>query len=223
LLGRLPQRRGESYKRVRAKVGRGSLIHVDRNTYSVDSRLIGERVAVRVYAEHLEVWYGQKLVERLPRLRGRNKHRINYRHVIEWLVRKPGAFENYRYREDLFPTSRFRMAYDALRESQAERADKEYLQILYLAAQQSESAVDEALRVLLAEDRPMTAQSVESLVGREEEIPAVTEVTVEEFDLSHFDDLFTGKEVWDGFQERCEGDVDGILASVAPADVSGEF
>lgn len=223
LLRRLPERRRESYKRVWARVGPGSLIHVDRNTYSVDSRLIGERVAVRVYAEHLEVWYGQKLVERLPRLRGRNKHRINYRHVIEWLVRKPGAFENYRYREDLFPTSRFRMAYDALREFQAERADKEYLQILYLAARESESAVDEALRVLLAEDRPITAKSVESLVGREEEIPAVTEVTVEEFDLSDFDDLFTGKEVWNGLEEGCEGDVDGVLASVAPAHVSRRF
>jgi hypothetical protein len=143
--------------------------------------------------------------------------------VIEWLVRKPGAFENYRYREDLFPTSRFRMAYDALRESQAERADKEYLQILYLAARESESAVDEALRALLAEDRPMTAKSVESLVGGEEEIPAVTEVIVEEFDLSDFDDLFTGKEVWNGFEEGCEGNVDGVLASVASAHVSAEF
>jgi len=36
---------------------------------------------------------------------------------IEWLMRKPGAFENYRYQEDLFPTSRFRMAYDALKET----------------------------------------------------------------------------------------------------------
>ena len=223
LLRRLPERRRESYKRVPAKVGIGSLIHVDRNTYSVNSRLVGERVHVRVYAEHLEVWYAQKLVERLPRLRGRNKHRINYRHVIDWLVRKPGAFENYRYREELFPTSWFRMAYDALRESRAERADKEYLQILHLAAQQSESAVDEALRVLLAGDRVIEADSVKLLVDREEEIPAVTEVTVEEFDLSHFDNLFHDKEVWDGFQDGCERDVDGPFASVAPADVSGEF
>ena len=60
-----------------------------------------------------------RVVERFPRLRGQGKHTINYRHVIDWLVRKPGAFENYRYREDLFPTSRFRMAYDALRETHA--------------------------------------------------------------------------------------------------------
>ena len=93
----------------------GSLIHVERNSYSVNSRLIGAQVEARLYLDHVEVWYGQRKVEDLPRLRGRGKHRIDYRHIIEWLVRKPGAFENYRYQEDLFPTSRFRMAYDALK------------------------------------------------------------------------------------------------------------
>src|SRR5208283_376998 len=112
-LRRLPERRRESYKRVDVRVDRGSLIHVDRNTYSVPSRLMRERVDVRLYVEHVEVWYAQQEVERFPRLRGRQKHAVNYRHIIDWLVRKPGAFANYMYREELFPTSRFRMAYDA--------------------------------------------------------------------------------------------------------------
>lgn len=111
----------------------------------------------------------------------------NYRHIIDWLVRKPGAFENYLYREALFPTSRFRMAYDALRQSHGERGTKEYLGILYLAARQSETAVDEALRALLASGQPVTRRAVEALVQRAEEVPAVTEVTVEEVDLSSFD------------------------------------
>ena len=117
----LPARRMESAKRERVKVDSGSLIHVERNAYSVNSRLIGERVEARLYLDHVEVWYGQRKVEDLPRLRGRSKHRVDYRHIIEWLVRKPGAFENYRYQEDLFPTSRFRMAYDALKETTPSR------------------------------------------------------------------------------------------------------
>ena len=68
------------------------------------SRLIGERVEARLYAERVEVWYAQKRVERLPRLRGRGKHRIDYRHVIDWLVRKPGAFADYRYRDGSVPS-----------------------------------------------------------------------------------------------------------------------
>jgi hypothetical protein len=222
-LRRLPERRQESYKRLSVRVDRGSLIHADRNTYSVSSRLMGEWVEVRLYVEHVEVWYAQKEVERFARLRGRRKYRINYRHIIDWLVRKPGAFENYVYREELFPTSRFRMAYDALRESQPERGHKEYLGILYLAARQSETAVDEALRTLLANDRPVTRAAVEELVHRAEEVPAVTEVTVEEVDLLDFDDLFLHKEVWDGFQGGCEGEIGGLFAGTAIADVSGVF
>jgi hypothetical protein len=220
-LRRLPQRRRESYKRLSLRVDRGSLIHVDQNTYSVPSRLMGEKVEVRLYVEHVEVWYAQKEAERFPRLRGRKKRHINYRHIIDWLVRKPGAFENYVYREELFPTSRFRMAYDALRESQPERGHKEYLGILYLAARQSETAVDEALRTLLASDRGITREAVEELVHRAEEVPAVTEVTVEEVNLLDFDDLFLHKEVWDGFQGGREREIDGLLAGTALADVSG--
>jgi hypothetical protein len=222
-LGRLPDRRRESYKRVSVGVNRGSLIHVDRNTYSVPSRLMGERVEVRLYVEHVEVWYAQKETVRFPRLRGRKKHAINYRHIIDWLVRKPGAFENYVYREELFPTSRFRMAYDALHEAQPERGHKEYLEILYLAARQSETAVDEALRTLLDSERSVTHSAVVELIHRAEEVPAVTDVTVEEVNLLDFDDLLTHKEVWDEFQGGCEGEVDELLAGTALADISGVF
>jgi hypothetical protein len=184
---------------------------------------MGEKVEVRLYVEHVEVWYAQKQTQRFARLRGRKKHAINYRHIIDWLVRKPGAFENYVYREELFPTSRFRMAYDALREAQPERGHKEYLAILHLAARLSETAVDEALRTLLAADRPVTRAAVEEFVHQAEALPAVTDVTVEDVDLLAFDDLFLHKEVWDGFEGGCEREVDGLLAGTALADVSGVF
>jgi hypothetical protein len=98
----LPDRRYEGAKRVRVRVNTGSLIAVERNNYSVRSRLIGEIVEARVYSGHVEVWYGGQKVEQMPRLPGRSRYRIDYRHIIEWLVRKPGAFANYRYREQLF-------------------------------------------------------------------------------------------------------------------------
>ena len=133
-LRRLPERRRESYKRLsRAWTGQPD---PRRPQQLFGSQPLDEaRVEVRLYVEHVEVWYARREVERFPRLRGRKKHAINYRHIIDWLVRKPGAFENYVYREELFPSSRFRMAYDALRESQPQRGTKEYLAILYLAAQ----------------------------------------------------------------------------------------
>jgi hypothetical protein len=190
----LPARRMESAKRERVKVDSGSLIHVERNSYSVNSRLIGAQVEARMYLDHVEVWYGQKKVEDLPRLRGRGKHRIDYRHIIEWLVRKPGAFQDYRYQEDLFPTSRFRMAYDALRESTPQRASKEYLKILKLAAETGEVQVDEALRELLAGEAEavITVESIREVLVRLDSIAPVTMVEVALVDLASFDQLCTG-------------------------------
>jgi hypothetical protein len=187
----LPARRMESAKREQVRVDSGSLIHVERNSYSVNSRLIGARVEARLYLDHVEVWYGQRKVEDLPRLRGRGKYRIDYRHIIEWLVRKPGAFENYRYQEDLFPTSRFRMAYDALRESAPGRSSKEYLQILKLAAEQGEVQVDEALRELLERraEAMITVESISEVLAKINTIPPVTMVEVEPVDLAIFDQL----------------------------------
>jgi hypothetical protein len=84
----LPGRRFDSAKRVRVRVNSGSLIAVERNSYSVNSRLVGELVEARVFPERIEVWYGGQKVEQLPRLRGRTNYRVDYRHIIDWWVRK---------------------------------------------------------------------------------------------------------------------------------------
>ena len=215
----LPVRRYESWRSVQARVGVGSTLKVDRNTYSVPSRLIGEMVEVRIGVEELEVWFGGVLTERLPRLRGRGQERINYRHVIEWLVRKPGAFERYRYREDLFPTSRFRMAYDALQEQLPERAVREYLTILELSALDGEERVDDALRVLLGRNGKLTAKEVEQFVKAQEAVPEVTAVTVAEVNLSWFDQLLEDREVWSGNSHGSEDDITGAVENVAIAGV----
>ena len=214
----LPPGRLESYKRARPRVAPGSLIHVDHNTYSVHSRLIGEKVDVRLYAEHVEVWYAGSAIQRMPRLRGQRKHLVNYRHVIDSLVRKPGAFENYKYREEMFPTSRFRMAYDELRDTLPRRASKEYLQILELAARENESWVDDALRALFKEGQPITFAAVQERVGRRETARPITEVQVELTSLSSFDVLFQHKEVWDGV--GCEPPAGGVPSRAPSARVS---
>jgi hypothetical protein len=195
LLGRLPQKRLESYKAVEVRVSQGSTLRVNHNVYSVDSRLIGEQVRVRLYAEELQVWYAQRQVDTLPRLRGVGKHRIQYRHIIDWLVRKPGAFDNYRYREDLFPTIRFRIAYDSFKQAFAPaRASKEYLRILQYAARFSEAAVDSALGHLIREGELATLEMVEQVLFSELE-PEPTDVRIDQVDLGSYDCLLEAEEV----------------------------
>jgi hypothetical protein len=111
-------------------------------------------VEVRQYANEIEVVYQGTVVERMPRLRGGREHRIDYRHVIWSLVRKPGAFARYRYREELFPTPVFREAYDALVRFRGERADVDYVRTLHLAASTLECTVEQALSALLGERLP---------------------------------------------------------------------
>ena len=81
-----------------------STVRVGGRIYSVPSRLIGHDVEVRQHPDAVEVFYAGKLVETMPRIRGEKPARIDYRHVIWSLVRKPGAFARYRYREELFPS-----------------------------------------------------------------------------------------------------------------------
>ena len=59
------------------RVSRFSLVRVLLNHYSVPSRLIGAHLKVRVRAETLELYHGPVPVLTLPRLRGRNQHRID--------------------------------------------------------------------------------------------------------------------------------------------------
>lgn len=193
VLRRLPPCRLEACKRLEVTVSAGSTIRVSNNTYSVSSRLIGERVGVRLYADRLEVWYGQRCMEKMERLRGEGKHRIQYRHVIDSLVRKPGAFENYRYRADLFPTLRFRMAYDHLsRHRTRARAAGQYLAILELAARENEAAVDETLGHLLDQGEEITFEAVRVRIASGERRSGAPEPAVAPVDLGLYDQALLG-------------------------------
>jgi hypothetical protein len=170
-------------------------VRILNNSYSVNSRLIGEYVEARIHINYIEIWYAQKLIDTLPLIRGRQHYQVQYRHIIDWLIRKPGAFENYRYKEGLFPSSHFRMAYDYLKEHSPLIADKEYLKILYLAAKENESAVENALRQLFFEERIICALNVESIVKSSQEItPCRLEPKVDDIDLAIYNQLLQPEE-----------------------------
>jgi hypothetical protein len=120
---------------------------------------------------------------------------VDYRHIIDWLVRKPGALENYRYRDELFPTSRFRMAFDELKDKLGPRGSKEYLAILELAAKESEAKVDEVLRGLLEKgEGSVRAEAVRERL-RVEGKESIRDVQVASVDLRLFDELCGNGEV----------------------------
>lgn len=192
VLKSLPNLRYDDYETRTCKVGSGGTIRLLHNTYSVHSRLAGETLKVRLYADNLEIWYAQRHIDTLPRLRGENGHYINYRHIIDRLVRKPGAFENYCYKDDLFPTSLFRIAYDILRDTCTIRqASKTYLKILELAAKEGESLVNEALRLLINLEQDICFEKVKKFIASRQKPPEPTAVHVEQVDINYYDILLT--------------------------------
>jgi hypothetical protein len=179
------------------RVSTWGTFRVRQSAYSVPSRLRGVMLRVRVYEDRLEVFHGATL--ELACERQRNKApRIDYRHVIWSLIRKPGAFARYVYREEMFPTPIFRRAYDALQlASRGTPGDLAYLRILHLAASTMQADVEAALMLLLEAGEVITADSVKGLVvssasAQAREVASAASLTLPVPDLRDYDALLVG-------------------------------
>jgi hypothetical protein len=190
VLRSLPASRVPDYTTYHPVVRKWSTISVGGNIYSVPSRLIGHEVEARRHPDRIEVLFRGERVLEMPRLHGLRDHRIDYRHVIWSLVRKPGAFARYRFREELFPSMTFRRAYDALHASRGDRADVEYVRILHLAASTMESLVESALASLLESGTRPDYDAVRAIASPEK--PTIPTVRIGVPDLAAYDALIGG-------------------------------
>ncbi len=174
-------------------VTRYSTVRVGKKPYSVPSRLIGQRLRARLFATTVELYHHEELIGPFERLRSDEPYRIDYRHLVHSLLRKPGAFARYVYREALYPTLTFRRAYDALCESGMTLADLEYVRILHLAATTVEAEVDAALAGLLDEGTVPRFDAVRARVKPRR--TACPDVILDEPDLAEYDGLLDHQEV----------------------------
>ena len=166
-----------------------STIRVRKHAYSVPARLIGAIVKAEVSEAEIVVRHGREEVLRCPRLT-REGARIDYRHVIDSLRRKPGAFANYLYREELFPRAVFRQAYDALVRNDASRASRDYVELLGLAAAQGEDEVAAVLGAVLRENQlPRPALIAKALASIRSEPPAPPDLPTLTPELAAYDQL----------------------------------
>jgi len=168
-----------------------SILVVKRNIYSVPPRLIGQKVRVRVYEMRLEVWHAGRRVLDLPRLLGKNNCRIDYRHIIDALLRKAGAFARYRHRQALFPSPVWHQALAALEKALGQRkGEVAYLRLLHLAAYSMECDVEAGLALLMEQGTVPEPERVKALMGIENpvEVPVIAPLKV---DLTEFDGLLT--------------------------------
>ena len=187
-LRRLPETRYPESEQIAVPVCTGSTVRVKKRTYSVPAKLIGLKLDAHVGESEIRFTYEGCEVCRVPRLQGQ-KAQIDYRHVITWLIRKPGAFRGYVYREELFPTVVFRQAYDRLCAADDAAADVCYLQLLELAALLGEAPVAEVIGACLRSGDLPHADRVRTLLNAAPDAPSL--IAPFSPDLKAYDSLLT--------------------------------
>jgi hypothetical protein len=109
------------------------------------------------------------------------------------LIRKPGAFEDYKYRQCLYPNLSFRKAYDVLHEKGVD-VGKRYCQLLLLSKMEGEQEVTAAIDYLLEGAVLPLKEQVKSLLDsnkKKDQEAAVKQVSVTIGSLEDYDSLLT--------------------------------
>lgn len=166
----LPALRYPEWDETCVRVCSHSTVRVRHSAYSVPAKLIGAMVQAQITEAEVVLRHDGVEGARYPRTIGRQA-RIDYRHVIASLVRKPGAFAGYVYREELFPRAAFRQAYDRLRQADEPKADRRYIELLALAAHRGEDEVAAAVGALLRTGGVPWPGDVEQALGRRDTPP----------------------------------------------------
>lgn len=162
-----------------------STVQILSVTYSVPSRLINTWLTAYVYRDYIELKSGGVIVETVPRVEAGAV--INYRHIIDSLCKKPGAFEHYQFKQYLFPSVIFRKTYDVLKDTSS-KSTKVYVDILQLAKREGEANVSAALELLLHEKKIPNRLNVLALVQKHREL-ILPEGRVDDVNLNDYDVL----------------------------------
>ena len=158
MLNPLPVRRTAEFEEIPARVSKYAVFTIKGVLYSVPSQLIGHRLMVRQYAQHVECWLGGQCVLKLPRARPAEGQRvgraIDYRHLVGALKRKPGAFARWVLRDAAFPRAVYRQTWERLSAQRPEReACKTMVGLLALAADGHEAQLAQELQQLIELDQ----------------------------------------------------------------------
>lgn len=179
MLRSLPTRRTAEYEELPARVSKYAIFTVKGAQYSAPSQLIGHRLMVRQYAQHIECWLGGQCVLKRPRATHRDGQRrardIDYRHLVAALRRKPGAFARWVLRDAVFPRAVYRQTWERLAAAKPEReACKTMVGLLVLAADGHEAQLADELEQLIELDQlPDLHALTELLAPPRSEVPDV--------------------------------------------------
>jgi hypothetical protein len=191
-LHKLPNYRSRDFEQETVRVNSSSIIIVKQARYSVPARLIGNVLKVHVYDDRLECFLGSTPVITFKRLRwngGRRPKYINYQHIIPCLARKPQAFRNYVFRDDLFPSYSFKQTWELLDAQLDDRtACKEIVKIMKIASDSGrEEEISKYLEGILMQNKTPRLEDIEKHFAEAHE--TVVEIAIKPQEPSAYDVL----------------------------------
>jgi hypothetical protein len=195
----LPVERFADYEPVVVTVRSTSTIEVRSITYSVPSRLIGQQLTVHLRHDRLDLYLRSHYVEILPRLHPQKGQkalrRIDFRHVIESLRRKPRALLRAQLQDDLLPTDSWRQLWRQLLAAlPPDEAAKVMVDALHVAAKTDDLAgVERYLRRQLRSGA-LTIGALRDHYGLRPPrgLMAMPQIEIPEHTLSSYDELLGG-------------------------------
>ena len=196
----LPVQRFADYEPLVVRVRSTSTIEVRSITYSVPSRLIGHQLTVHLRHDRLDLFLRSQFIETIQRLHARKGHkgplrRIDFRHVIESLRRKPRALLRAQLQADILPGKAWhRIWRQLLAALPPEEAAKVMVDALHVAARSADLAgVERYLRRALRSGAlSLTALRDHYGLRPPRGLAALPQLQIPEHTLSSYDELLGG-------------------------------
>ena len=190
----LPPCRLPEYEEADCRVNKYSMARVGKGSYSVPTRYRGVHLRARIYESRIELWDGTTRVAAFESHANAGGACVDWRHLIEDLCRKPGAFERYRYRQSFYPSPCWQRLGESLRKRfSVPRADSDYLQILRLSLEHGLDRIEELLERL--DPAEVCLDRIRAELGRQSSWREESTSLTLEGDLSVYDQLLTNVEV----------------------------
>ena len=193
----LPIERFGDYDPLVSRVRSTSTIEVRSVTYSVPSRLIGQQLTVHLHHDRLDLFLRSHYLETLPRLHRRAGEsgpwrRIDFRHVIESLRRKPRALLRAQLQDDILPGENWRQLWRQLLAAlPPDEAAKVMVDALHVAARSDDlTGVERYLRrQLRSGELTLTVLREHYGLRPPRGLSALPQLQIPEHQLSSYDEL----------------------------------
>jgi hypothetical protein len=225
----LPVERFADYDPLVVRVRSTSTIEVRSVTYSVPSRLIGHQLTVHMRHDRLDLFLRSQFVETLPRLHRRAGEsgplrRIDFRHMIESLRRKPRALLRAQLQDDLLPGACWRQLWRQLLAAlPPDEAAKVMVDALHVAARTDDLAgVERYLRRQLRNgDLSLAVLRDHYGLRPPRGLAAMPQLDIPEHTLSSYDELLGGAPKPAGTGNGPAGPSQAVETGPVPQPVAG--